>query len=172
MQRRLFQIELPILPGWEAIEPFRAAVLACVKAVFPHPALAPSLGLVTAELLENAVKFGRWAEGGGGTFALRMDGHDDRVELEVSSPVVPGDENVERLRAELDRIAAAPSPEQAYTKAVRSVALGKPACLGLSRAAYEGGCALAAEVDGTVLRVRAVTRRLAPTPPTPAAPGR
>jgi hypothetical protein len=99
-----------------------------------------------------------------------MDGHSDRVEIEVSSPVAAGDENVERLRAELARIAAAPSPEQAYTKAVRSLALGKAACLGLSRAAYEGGCDLSAEVDGNVLRVRAVTRRLAPTPPTPAAP--
>ncbi len=170
MQRRLVQIELPILPGWEAIEPFRAAVLACARAVFPHPALAPAVGLVTAELLENAVKFGRWDAAGDGVFALRVDGTQDRVEIEVSSPVAEGDENVERLRAELGRIASAPSPEQAYTKAVRAVALGKPACLGLSRAAYEGGCELSAVVDGRVLRVRAVTRRLAPTPPTPAAP--
>lgn len=169
MQRRLFQIELPLHPGWEAIEPLRASVLACVKAVFPNPALAPSLALVTAELLENAVKFGRW-EGGTGRFGLRVDGHSDRVEIEVTSPVAPGDENVARLRAELDRIAAAPSPEQAYTKAVRAIALGKATSLGLSRAAYEGGCDLAAEVDGTVLRVRGVTRQLAPEPPTPAAP--
>lgn len=170
MQRRLFQIELPLRPGWEAIEPFRGAVLACVKAVFPHPALAPSIGLVTAELLENAVKFGRWDEDGGGRFALRMDGHSDRVVIEVSSPVADADENVARLREELARIAAAPSPEQAYTKALRAVALGKPACLGLCRAAYEGGCDVSAEVDGKVVRVRAVTRRLEPTPPTPAAP--
>lgn len=168
MQRRLFQIELPLRPGWEAIEPFRAAVLACVRAVFPHPTLAPALALATAELLENAVKFGRWEEGGEGIFALRVDGHADRVEIHVSSPVRPGDENVERLRAELARIASAPSPEQAYTKAVRSVALGTRACLGLARAAYEGGCDLSAEVEGDVLHVRAVTRRLAPRPPTPA----
>jgi hypothetical protein len=170
MQRRLFQIELPLRPGWEAIEPFRGAVLACVKAVFPHPALAPSIGLVTGELLENAVKFGRWDEGGGGMFALRMDGSADRVEIEVSSPVAEGDENVARLREELARIEAAPSPEQAYTKALRAVALGKSACLGLCRAAYEGGCDVSAEVEGKVVRVRAVTRRLEPTPPTPAAP--
>ena len=170
MQRRLFQIELPLQPGWEAIEPLRASVLACAKAVFPHPTLAPSIALVTAELLENAVKFGRWDEGGGGLFALRIDGHEDRVEISVSSPVADGDENVERLRGELARIAAAASPEQAYTKAVRSVALGKAAPLGLSRAAYEGGCDLSAQVEGRVLHVRAVTRRLSPTPPTPASP--
>jgi hypothetical protein len=170
MQRRLFQIELPIHPGWEAIEPLRASVLACMKVVFPHPALAASIALVTAELLENALKFGRWGEGGGETFALRVDGHDDRVEIQVSSPVAPGDANLERLVAELDRIAAAPSPEQAYTKAVRAVALGKPAGLGLSRAAHEGGCDLSARVQGNVVHVRAVSRRLTPEPPTPAAP--
>lgn len=170
MQRRLFQIELPIHPGWEAIEPLRASVLACVKVVFPHPDLAPAIALVTAELLENAVKFGRWREGGEGVFALRLTGHADRVEIEVASPIQPGDENVERLRAELARIAAAPSPEQAYTKAVRSLALGKPACLGLSRAAYEGGCELSVAVDGSVLHVRAARRRLGPPAPTPAAP--
>ena len=169
MQRRLFHVELPLHPGWEAIEPLRASVLACVKAVFPHPELASSIALVTAELLENAVKFGRW-EGGAGVFALRLDGLDDRVEIEVSSPVAPGDANVARLDGELARIVAAPSPEQAYTKAVRGVALGKAACLGLARAAYEGGCDLSARVDGNVLRVRAVTRQLTPTPPTPAAP--
>lgn len=169
MQRRLFQIELPLHPGWEAIEPLRASVLACVKAVFPNPALAPSIALVTAELLENALKFGRWQQIPA-AFALRVDGHSDRVEIVVSSPVADTDENVERLRAELDRIAAAPSPEQAYTKAVRSLALGRDAGLGLARAAYEGGCDLSAEVARRVLHVRAVTRRIAPAQPTPAAP--
>lgn len=170
MQRRLFHVELPLHPGWEAIEPLRASVLACVKAVFPHPALAASVALVTAELLENAVKFGRWEAAGGGVFGLRVDGTPDRVEIEVSSPVGAADENVEHLRAELARIAAAPSPEQAYTKSVRAVALGKPACLGLARAAHEGGCELSADVDGHVLRVRAVTRWVEPPRPTPAAP--
>ncbi len=169
MQRRLFHVELPLHPGWEAIDPLRASVLACLKSVFPNPELAPSIGLVTAELLENAVKFGRW-DGGSGLFALRVDGDAYRVQIEVSSPVAEGDENVARLGAELARIAAAPSPEQAYTKAVRAVALGKTTSLGLARCAYEGGCDLSAQVEGAVVHVRAVTRRLAPTPPTPAAP--
>jgi hypothetical protein len=169
MQGRLFQVELPLHPGWEAIEPLRASVLACVKAVFPNPTLAPSIALATAELLENAVKFGRW-DLPGAMFGLRVDGHRGAVEIQVSSPVADGDENVDRLRAELARIRTAPSPEQAYTKALRSVALGKASCLGLARAACEGGCELSAEVDGDVLHVRAVARRLAPVQPTPAAP--
>lgn len=171
MQHRLFHIQLPLPPGWDAIEPFRAAVLACVRSVFPKPELAASVGIVVVELLENAVKFGRWAEARGGSFGLRVDGHDDRVEIEVTNPVVPGDENVERLRAELRRIETAPSPEEAYLKVVRGLALGKVVGLGLSRAVHEGGCRITAEVVGDVLHVRATTRRLAPQPPTPAAPG-
>jgi hypothetical protein len=171
MPHRVFQIELPLHPGWEAIGPLRASVLASVKALFPEPALAASIGLVAAELLENAVKFGRW-EGGPaeGWFGLRVDGRDDRVEIEVSNPVAPAGEHVERLLAEIARIAAAPSPEQAYTKVVRGLAVGKPGPLGLARAAHEGGCALTAELHGNVVHVRAVTWRLAPAPPTPAAP--
>jgi two-component sensor histidine kinase len=170
MQRRLFHIELPLEPGWDSIEPLRASVLACARAVFAEPALAPAIALVTAELLENAVKYGRWDAAGGAVFGVRLYGRGDRIQIEVSSPVADADENVERLRAELGRIAAAPSPEQAYTKAVRAVALGKPAPLGLARIAYEGGCDLSVEVEGNVLHVRATTRELEPARPTPAAP--
>ena len=170
MAHRLFHIELPIQPGWEAIEPFRAAALACVEAIFPKHAVAPGVALVVAELLENAVKFGRWEARGEGYFAIRIDGHEDRVEILVSNPVDPSSEHVGRLAAEIERIAAAPSPEEAYAKAVRAVALGKRSSLGLLRAAHEGGCDLSLEIAGPVVHVRGVTRRLGPAPPTPAAP--
>jgi hypothetical protein len=174
MQRRLFQIELPLHPGWDAIVPLRASVLACLQTVFPQPAVAASLALVAAELLENAVKFGCWDEGAAygayGQFSLRVDGSGDSVEIEVANPVATDDGNLERLEAELSRIAAAPSPEEAYLKAVRGLALGRESPLGLARAAHEGGCDLSATIEGDVVRVRAVTRRLLPPPPTPAAP--
>lgn len=170
MRHRLFQIELPLHPGWDAIAPLRAAVLACLEAVFPHPPVASSLALVAAELLENAVKFGRWDRAGLGVFELRVDGVDDGVVIEVANPVTPGDENVARLQEELERIAAAPSPEEAYLKAVRGVALGRPRPLGLARAAHEGSCHITARLDGEMVRVRAVTRRVGPTLPTPAEP--
>ncbi len=174
MQHRLFQIELPLHPGWDAIVPLRDSVLACLRTVFPDPSIASSLALVTAELLENAVKFGCWDEGAAygayGQFSLRVSGSGDRVEIEVANPVAPDDDNLKRLEGELARIAAAPSPEEAYLKAVRGLALGRESPLGLARAAHEGGCNLFAMLDGEVVRVRAVTRRLTPLPPTPAAP--
>lgn len=170
MAHRVFHIELPLHPGWEAIEPLRASALACVGAIFPQQGVAPGIALVAAELLENAVKFGRWQEGEEGYFGLRIDGHDDRVEIVVSNPVDPAGVDVVRLAEEIERIAASPSPQEAYAKAVRSVALGKRSSLGLLRAAYEGGCDLSVEVKGRVVHVRGVTRRLAPPPPIPAAP--
>jgi len=171
MAHRLFHIELPLSPGWEAIEPLRASALACATVIFPQQGVAAGVALVTAELLENAVKFGRWTgQGAEGYFALRIDGHDDRVEIVVSNPVDPDDAHVARLAEEIERIAAAPSPQEAYLKAVRSVALGKRSSLGLLRACHEGGCDLSVEVAGTVVHVKAVTRRISPPPPTPAAP--
>ena len=169
MPHRLLHVELPLHPGWEAIDPIRVVVLACVNAIFSNGALASAVGVVTAELLENAVKFGRWAVARPGQFLLHVDGDDAHVEIEVSNPVAPDDENVERLVAELARIAGSPSPEQAYSRRVRGVVLGQPASgLGLARAAHEGGCDLSAELRGNMLCVRAVTRRLAPPGPTPA----
>lgn len=172
MPHRLFHVELPLHPGWDAIEPLRASVLACVKVIFSDVALAASVAIVTAELLENALKFGRWDGGGrSGQFEMRVVSHGDRVEIEISNPVAPRGTHVERLMAELARITRAPSPEQAYSKVVRGVALGKaPGGLGLSRAAHEGGCDLTADVRDGVVHVRAVTRRIGPPPPTPAEP--
>lgn len=170
MAHRLFHIELPLQPGWDAIEPLRAAALACVRSIFPQQGIASGIALVAAELLENAVKFGRWETGRDGHFAVRIDGHDDRIEIVVSNPVDPSSDHVGRLAAELERIAGAPSPEEAYARALRAVALGKRSSLGLLRAAHEGGCDLSVEVAGPMVHVRGVTRRLDPPAPIPAAP--
>lgn len=170
MERRLLQVKLPIQPGWDAIEPLRASVQACVKAVFPDAQLADRIALVAAELMENAVKYGAWRARGDGAFSLQVSGTDAGVSIEVSNPAEPGDPNVARLREELQRIAASPSPQEAFLKSVRGVALKRRGGIGLARVAHEGGCDLSAEETGGRLVVRAVTRSLAPPPPTPAGP--
>lgn len=169
MEERLLQVRLPIRPGWDAIEPLRGSVLACVKAVFPDAALAARIALVAAELMENAVKYGAWSDAGDDRFSLLVTGTDGRVTIEVSNPIDPVGERLGQLRAELDRIAGAPSPEEAFLKGLRGVALRRREGLGLARIAYEGGCNLAAEVVGRVLCVRAATRSLSSPAPTPAA---
>ena len=168
MEQRLLQVRLPIQPGWDAIEPLRVSVQACVKAVFPDSALAARIALTAAELMENAVKYGAWEAVDDGRFELVVAGQNGHVTIEVSNPVDPADPNVGRLQEELDRIAASPSPQEAFLRGMRSVALQRRTSLGLARIAHEGGCDLATEVAGNVLTVRAVTRQSAPQAPTPA----
>lgn len=162
MAWRVFQVELPIRRDWGSIEPLRVSVLSCLRAVFPDQPLCDSLSMVATELLENALKYGCWTGSDAALFGLRVAGDDDEVEVAVSNPVDPSDPGLARLLSELDRIQAAPSPEDAYLERMRQVAVtpGAHGGLGLARIAHEGGCALSADVSPAgVLRVRAVTRR-------------
>ena len=169
MHRQLLQVSLPASPSWDAIELIRGSVLACVNVSFPDPALAARMGLVAGELMENAVKYGSWREGRHGRFSLELCDTEDRLAIEVSCPAGDGDPNVDRLQEELERIAGAPSPEEAFLRGMRGVALRRHKGLGLARIAHEGGCDLAATRIGTTLVVRAVTRSLHEPSPTPAA---
>lgn len=168
MPRSLLQVSLPASPSWDAIELIRGSVLACVNVTFPDPALAARMGLVAGELMENAVKYGSWREGRKGCFTLELCDDEDRLAIEVACPAGDADPNLERLHQELDRIQGAPSPEEAFLRGMRGVALRRHKGLGLARIAHEGGCDLAAERIGATLVVRAVTRSLHEEQPTPA----
>jgi hypothetical protein len=168
MRRQLLRINLPHSPNWDAIELLRGSVLACVNVAFPDPALAARIGLVAGELMENAVKYGNWRGEREGAFALQLCGHDDRLTIEVASPAGDDSPHLARLRAELERIAVAPSPEEAFLKGIRGAALSRRRGLGLARIVHEGGCDLEAEIVGPNLVVRAVTRHLSEPTPTPA----
>src|SRR5512145_256779 len=171
-EMRLLHVRLPIGPEWDAIEPLRASVLACVGAVFPDAALAERIALVAAELMENAVKYGAWSDREDECFSLLVTGSDERVSIEVTNPVAPGGGGLERLVCELERISSSPSPEEAFLKGLRAVALRRRDGLGLARIAYEGGCDVTAEIvgGGRILVVRAATRCQEPREATPAAP--
>lgn len=170
MARRLLDLEVPLSEDWEAVERLRASVLACLREAFRGLEVEP-LAMVAGELLENAVKFGRWEDPARRTLRLTVAGDEDRVELVVASPTALDDPSLRALVAELRRIELAPSPQEAYLDQVRRTALRGRVGLGLSRVVHEGGCDVSAAVDGGgTLRVRAVTRRLRPPPPTPAAP--
>ncbi len=169
--RRCFQVELPVNPEWEAIEPLRKTIVACLRAVFGDLQVCESLAMVAGELLENAVKFGARTSGREPGLRLWVVGDELGVGIEVSNQVEPSDPKVARLREELERIGRAPSPREAYLDALRRVALGgNKAGLGLSRIAHEGGCDLSIVEEDGLLLVRANTRSLQARPPTPAPP--
>jgi hypothetical protein len=127
------------------------------------------MGLVAGELMENAVKYGSWRDGRHGPFSLELCDAEDRLAIQVSCPAGDDDPHLDRLREELERIAGAPSPEEAFLRGMRGVALHRHRGLGLARIAHEGGCDLAVTRVGKALVVRAVTRSLHDEGPTPAA---
>jgi hypothetical protein len=162
MGHRVFHIELPIRSEWTAVEDLRGSVLACLRAVFEDDDRAEPLAMVAGELLENAVKYGRWDLHPDEPFALRVDGSDDEVEIAVTNPVDAPDPGVARLLELLRRLREAPSAREVYLERLRIVADedGASGGLGLARIAYETGCTLEAEVlPAGVVRVRAVTPR-------------
>ena len=58
-----FRLELPLQPEWQNVDLLRLAILNCLHAVFGDPELSESVGIVTSELLENAIKYGDWGHG-------------------------------------------------------------------------------------------------------------
>jgi hypothetical protein len=161
MPRRVFHVELPIRAEWDTIEPLRASVLACVRAVFQDVSMSETLSMIATELVENAVKYGDWTRRDpAARFTLRVAGDEDAVEVVVSNPVHPA-AGTERLLHEVRRIADASSAEDVYLERMRALAAtpGGEGGLGLARVAFEGQCELAAALgpDG-VVEVRAVTR--------------
>src|SRR5438067_1859482 len=83
-----FHLELPIGPEWQNVDLLRLAILNCLAAVFGDQELSESVGIVTSELLENAIKYGDWTRRGGMRFltlSVRGTGHEVRVE--VASPI-------------------------------------------------------------------------------------
>src|SRR6185295_18233083 len=58
-RKRGLRIDLSMPCNWERIETLRQAVSLCAAAAFEDPDLEERVAMVSAELLENAVKHGR-----------------------------------------------------------------------------------------------------------------
>jgi len=118
---------------------------------------------VAAELLENAVKFGRWAGAGrGGLATLRVVSAARTVTVSVTNPVDPDRPGVRRLLDLLQGLQES-SPAEAYQARLAALAEDGTAGeggLGLARVAYEAGCRLSASVSAEgLLRVAAAMTR-------------
>jgi hypothetical protein len=126
---------------WQRIESVRQAVATCTGAIYMDPVLQDRIAMVSAELLENAVKHGQTTSIG---FSLRED--EGGLLLTVRNAVEPQSSKVETLRSQLSWIGSFADPEEAYLAAMaRIYDHGQSASggeLGLVRVAYEGGCRL------------------------------
>jgi len=154
-----FHIELPIGPDWQNVDRLRLAILNCLEAVFGDHELSESVGIVTSELLENAIKYGDWEHSERPFLVLGVRGNADRIQVDVASPIEPTSphfENVKRTIAWIERFS---SPRDAYIARMQAIAeqgeMGGSR-MGLVRIAYEGPCVIEAslgEVSQRVLHV-------------------
>jgi hypothetical protein len=154
-----FRIELPVRNEWDDIEKIRASMMECFTTVFRDVENSIAIANIAGELMENAVKFGNWSEGHT-HFMLRIWGDGAVAHIEVQSPVDPEAPEISELLDLVAWLRAADNAADAYRRRLIDDSRGPRGMskLGLARVAYEGDCALAAEiVDGSV-KVLAITR--------------
>jgi hypothetical protein len=153
-----FHLELPIGPEWQNVDLLRLAILNCLAAVFGDLELGESVGIVTSELLENAIKYGEW-EKGAHFLTLSVRGTGGEVLVQVTSPVRSSSTHLASILQTIEWIRRFPSAREAYIARMQMIA-DQPertgeSKMGLVRIAYEGPCSIEAEVAGDALHVRA-----------------
>jgi hypothetical protein len=166
---RPFRLVLPLRPGFGSAEALRGAVDACLRAAVDAADDRAALALVAGELIDAAVSHGAWEapDDAAPRCELRVEADAEAVRVSVERPVREGDPAVERLLAEVRRLAGAGSAEQAYVDRLRLLVAGvaDAEALSIARIAHEGGCRVHAELctDG-VLRVVARRSLREPSP--------
>lgn len=140
---------------WANVERLRAAVERCFLAATGDAETASAAAVITAELGENALKYGHWS-GPATTFRLKITGEGQAITLVVESPW-SADRSIADLLDTLGRLAAAPTPREAFQARMREIdAAGGgsgTSRLGLLRLAYETGCTLRVEEEAELVRV-------------------
>lgn len=158
-----FSIDLTVRNEWKNIDLLRTSVQNCFIAVFADLDGCHAIAMVTGELLENALKYGDWANADRAMFRLRVHGREGNIEVSVQNPLRPNDPNAEALMASLGWLAGFPKPEQAYRARMLQIAQedgdAAPSKLGLVRIAFEGNCRIAARVDNGAVTVTALLQR-------------
>ncbi len=150
------QLRLCLSLGWSEIDTIRRAVAVCLEAAFGSVELGDSLSMVSAELLENAVKYGK----SGGLIGFVLEEIPDGLRIVVTNPIddsTHGDKLVERL-AWLDKFTDTRSMyAAALERAFNDACAGG---LGLARIAHEGGCSLHCDTSvAGIVTVSARSRR-------------
>ena len=159
-----FYIDLPVRTEWSNVDLLRSSVHNCFTAMFADIDGCHSLGMITAELLENAIKYGAWADNEA-VFRLRVSGEERIARVTVENPAKQDDPAVGVLFESLRWIKSFPSSEEAYRARLLEVASApkEVSRLGLARLAYEANCTLTATLESGILKVTA-EMPLDPTP--------
>lgn len=140
-------VELCIPPEWARIDPVRQAIGLCIAAVFSNEDLRDALGMVCAELLENAIKYGKPAPHNVSIRLAEQTIEGKRqLTLSVTNSAEHASHHLAMLQQRLDWIDQFEDPSEAYFAALDLIyKQGGEGGLGLVRIAYEGGCHLECE---------------------------
>lgn len=156
-----FRVEVPFGPRWHHVELLRMSILQCLATIFQSHDFCDQLGMVTAELVENAIHYGHWDGAEKHPFRLAVRGVGGGVVIEVANPIDPASHNAARLNRIVERLAKSGSTKEAYVGRLREIA-ERPeevgSGLGLLRVAYETDCRLEVKVDAFSVRIIATIR--------------
>lgn len=135
-------LRLEIKPEWDEIEKLRLLCRDFLRENGCSPDVVEALSMVSAELLENAVKYGIF-DGQRQNVAYCLKVGPREITIEVENPV---DDTVtahlQRLDETVQWIRGYQNPFEVYVKKLKEVSaksfLDHESCLGLVRIAYEG----------------------------------
>jgi hypothetical protein len=154
-----FAINVPVLINWTNVSLLVTSVQNCFNAMFANVTGSRTVAIVTAELLENAIKYGAW-EQADQRLRLAVSGSSAVTRVTVENPAT--NERFEELQKSLDWMASFPDAKAAFQARLLSLATTSDpevSRLGVVRIAYEGGCSLAATFVNGVVRVTAEMKR-------------
>jgi hypothetical protein len=143
----MLHLDLAIPSEWPRIDQVREAVASCVDAVYSDRDLRDALAMVSAELLENAFKYGA-----PGPVRITLRAEDSDVVVTVTNAVAEGSTHACALQDLVSWVNGHASAEAAYAAALERAFDDRAGdCersgLGLARISYEGGCALACDTS-------------------------
>jgi hypothetical protein len=131
-------LEVELQPEWRNVTRASEAVALLVLGTYGDDDLRDAIAMVSAELLENAIKYADPQK------LVRLTIHDDAkaITVEVTNAVVQPEE-IQRLAARLDWLRNQPDPASAWVEALSLATAGtsnpeRPG-LGILRIAHEGG---------------------------------
>ncbi len=139
----MLHLDLAVPADWERIDQVREAVAHCISAVYADADLKDALSMVSAELLENAFKYGK-TDQHDVLISVRTDG--GRVRISVTNTVDEASTHAHKLAERVAWVSEFADPLAAYeaamARAFTDESEGDQSGLGLARITYEGGCAL------------------------------
>ncbi len=153
--------EIP--PVWDAIDGIREEVMTFLRERTEADGVVDAIGMVVSELTENAIKYGKFADGSRVT--VSVEAKDVAITVEVRNPTSQEDMvQLARLDRTIQWIRGYQDPFQAYLARLQEVSMQSPESgesgLGLVRVAYEGESSLDFYLgEGGTLAVSAVYQK-------------